>query len=333
MPIARRLTLSRLKTIYKRQSNPTWGGDYTPSILATRGEAPSISNAYVVRSARFERSIHLLSTPELAAFVVASYHPQLVGIQEQRMLSPEPCSHPLSNLAGEIAAKHGPLKGVIDVADRLGCLGRLPKVQGHLRNHSGAKVQLVFPYIGDFLLALKEEGGTTKCINWSIKADEAGFKRPITATGKQLVASPECVLMRHELERTYYADAGIYTHFVGSSAFDTHAINNLRFLYRYQQEPLRIRDSERVEMESCFHDCLETGMPISEVLPRFVRHGFQSLHTVLTCFYQAIWQRRLRVDLFRPIVIDRPLRREERDVIKAYAPLFTGDAPCASAQG
>ncbi|UCV08538.1 hypothetical protein [Dechloromonas denitrificans] len=329
MPISRKLTLQRLTTIYKRQDNPSWGSDYVPSILATRGEAPSISNAYAVKSARFGRLIHLLSYSELSAFVLAAYHPWLFGFQGQRMLSPEPRCHPLCNMPGEVPARFKPLKGVIDVADRMGYLSRLPKIKVPLAGFPGIKTDVVFPYIGDFLLAINDSSSPTWCVNWSIKADEASFKRPIGNIVPQNQAPDELILMRHELERTYYADAGIHTHFVASSAFDTNVINNLRFLYRYQQEPFGMRHDERLEMESRFQSCLDSGLPISALLPKLIRPGFQTLHVVLTCFYQAIWQRRLRIDLFRPILIDRPLHPESRDVLDVYAKLFQAGAVCA----
>ncbi len=328
MPSFRRLTLPRLATIYKRQDNPTWGSEYIPSILAVRGEAPSISNAYVVKSTKYGRFIHLVSAPELAAFVLAAYHPALIGFQEQRMLSPEPRSHPLSNMPGEVAASFRPLKGIINVADRLGCLARLPTVKTPVAGIPGVMAHVVFPYIGDFLLAIRESNGTTRCVNWSIKADEAGFKRPIAKASRNNLQSAENVLMRHEIERTYYADAGVYSHFVASSTFDTHAINNLRFLYRYQQASLAMENDERLEMESRFQSCLEVGRPISELLPKLLNKGVTALDTVLTCFYQAIWQRRIRVDLFLPVLIDRPLHPEAHDVLKVYAKLFCGGVAC-----
>jgi len=161
-----------------------------------------------------------MSASELSAFLVAAYHPRLVGFQEQRMLSPEPRCHPLANMPGEVPSRFRPLKGIIDVADRLGYLARLPKILAPVAKSPSVKTRVVFPYIGDFLLAIKDTAGTTRCVNWSIKADEAGFKRPIDKPTAQLYGAADGVLMRHELERTYYADAGIPTHFVASSITD-----------------------------------------------------------------------------------------------------------------
>ena len=46
------VNVARLKIIYRRQTNPPWGADYTPSILATAQEAPSISRAFTLPPAQ-----------------------------------------------------------------------------------------------------------------------------------------------------------------------------------------------------------------------------------------------------------------------------------------
>ncbi len=46
------VNVARLKIIYRRQTNPPWGADYTPSILATAQEAPSISRAFTLTPAK-----------------------------------------------------------------------------------------------------------------------------------------------------------------------------------------------------------------------------------------------------------------------------------------
>lgn len=330
MPSARRLTPLRLATIYTRQANPTWDNQYVPSILAIRGEAPSISNIYAVKSPKFGRLVHLLSTQEFSAYLVAAYHPGLIGLQEQRMLSPEPRCHPLCNMPGEVPTNYPAFKGIIDVADRLGYLSCLPKIWAPATTPLGEPTLVVFPYTGDLLLAMRTGEGQAQCINWSIKADEAGFKRPIAKVGTSLPQSPEGILARYEIERTYYADAGIQTHLVVGTSFDTGVVNNLRVLYAYECTPLAMAEDERLELESRFQSCLESEQPISNLLPRLLGSGRRGLNDMLACFYQAIWQRRLRVDLFRPVLIDRPLHPETRDVVDVYAKLFQGAAKCVS---
>lgn len=325
MPSVSRLTLTRLNTIYKRQDNPTWGPDYVPSILATRGEAPRISNAITAQSRKFGREVHLLSMPEQSAFLVAAYNPCVVGLQEQRMLSPEPRQHPMSSFPGEVASNLPPLRGIIDVADRLGHLRRLPRLTVPATDATEQSVAVVFPYVGDLLLALTAKNGRKHCINWSIKADEAGFKRPISNVRRSwsIAKQEEAVLARHEIERTYYADAGIRTLFLATSKLDQHVNNNLRFLYAYAQRPLDIAKDRQDELESRFQSCIEAEIPVTALLPPLMGAGEYTLSEIQTCLFQAIWERRLRVDLFRPILIDRPLHPEVRDVLDVYSNLFS----------
>lgn len=328
MPYVRRLTLNRLEIIYKRQDNPSWGPDYTPSILATRGEAPSISNAITVQSNKFGREIHLLSMPEQSAFLVAAYNPCVVGLQEQRMLSPEPRQHPMSNFPGVVASSLPPLKGIIDAADRLGYLRRLPRLTVPASHPTCEPIPVVFPYVGDFLLAVTDKKERMHCINWSIKADEAGFKRPISNVrrSRSTAALKEEVLARHELERTYYADAGIRTILVATSTLDHQVTNNLRFLYAFVQRPLNLTMDRQEELEARFQSCIEAEIPITALLPPLMGAGKYTLPEIQTCLFQAIWARRLRVDLFRPILIDRPLYPEVRDVLSVYSNLYSWDA-------
>jgi hypothetical protein len=42
----------------------------------------------------------------------------------------------------------------------------------------------------------------------------------------------------------------------------------------------------------------------------------------MALIHQGIWRRELRVDLFRPVLADKPLRREVTDVLVKYADWF-----------
>lgn len=43
---------------------------------------------------------------------------------------------------------------------------------------------------------------------------------------------------------------------------------------------------------------------------------------VMVVLYQAIWNRQVRVNLFRPVLADAPLRPEREDVLTRYANWF-----------
>ena len=163
---------NRLKTIYSRQKSPIWDSSYLPSILATPQEAPSISRAYTLTPAKFDmREVHLISTPEMHAALLGLHYPNVVGLQEQRMLSPEPTVHPLWNFQGVDRLNLPPLKGVIDVAERLGYSDLLPKVKIENPKLPGEFKPIVFPWIGDLLWAISPSPGKIYCVNWTIKSE------------------------------------------------------------------------------------------------------------------------------------------------------------------
>lgn len=168
----------RLKTIIKRQSVSRFGAEYIPSILATPQEAPSISRASILNSLKLGREVHVLSGPERDAGILALHHPNLIEIHEQKMLSTTPRQHPLVGLPGVFGIDLPPIRGVIDVAERLGCLHLLPRVKIENTDDSGDPKIVVFPYVGDLLLFMRNVDGTHYCVNWSIKDTVAAFKRP-----------------------------------------------------------------------------------------------------------------------------------------------------------
>lgn len=330
MGTSRRPTLARLKTILKRQNNPTWGPDYTPAILAVRGEAPSVSHALIIIPEKLAgREVHLLSLSEFFAALLGLYNPNVVGLQEQRMLSPGPRAHPLNNFLGAIAGGLPPLNGVIDVAQRLDYLSMLPRVWVDDSECDGRRRDIVFPYVGDLLWALQGIDGQPYCINWSVKDSESAFKRPlqhdrfVTPQGKVLTG----ILARHELERTYYADAGIRTVLVAGDAINEHVRSNLRHLFLHHGRKVHLPAREQSELLARFRSCLETGTPPSELIVRLAGAGKYSIEDCKNILYQGIWRRNLRVDLFQPVLIDRPLKPETQDVLDTYADWFS-EASC-----
>lgn len=323
------LTSLRLKQILKRQKDPGWDASYVPSTLAVRGEAPSISHAHIINCAKLaNRDLHLLSNSELAATLLGLYHPRTVGLQEQRMLSPAPKAHPLANFPGCIAGGLPPLRGVVAVAERLNCLKMLPRIWVDDVNCETGKREIIFPHIGDLLWAIRAPTGQLYCVNWSVKDSEEAFKRPFDykRISRSKLLFPAEIQTRHELERVYYADAGIRTVHVAGSEIDKHVTSNLRLLFLRHKRSVSLSALEQSDLIARFRTCLDTGLPPLHVIARVAGDGL-SVEDCCNVFYQSIWRRTLRVDLFHPVLIDRPLRRENEDVLARYAGWFE-EKPC-----
>lgn len=321
----------RLRRIFKRQTNPTWGRDYVPAILAVRGEAPSASHAETITSEKMDgRGVHLLSLAESSAAILGLYHPDSVGLQEQKAFSLGGRPHPLHNFEPASPIGLQPLKGIIDVAERLGYLETLPKVRLKDAAAVGGYRSVVFPFIGDLLWAMRTKEGRHYCLNWSVKDSEEAFKRPleskrfITPLGKLA----DGILVRHELESRYYEDAGIRTVFMAADAIDWHVRANLRQLFLHHRCPVSLPVAEQEELTERFRMCLVSGVPAFQLIAKLTGAGKYSLDNCRNVLYQAIWHRRLRVDLFQPILINRPLNPEVRDVLAVYADWFKEVAPC-----
>ena len=315
---------ARLKTIYQRQKSPGWDPKYLPSILATPQEAPSISRAFTLTPAKFGvREVHLLSTPERNAALLGLYHPDVVGLQEQRMLSPEPCVHPLWTFPKADRLSLPPLKGVIEVAERLGYMDLLPTVKVENGAGSDEVIVIVFPWIGDLLWSLAPSPEKVYCVNWTIKSEYEDFKRPPSYRAKQdSQKQARAILGRHEIERVYYGDAGIRTYQVADEGIDSHVAANLRQLFGHHRRELGLNSEQRDEILQKFRVALENGIPPYEVILLMAGKGRYSVHQCRSLLFQAIWNRELRVDLFSPILINRPLNPETRDVVDVYSDWF-----------
>ncbi len=97
---------------------------------------------------------------------------------------------------------------------------------------------------------------------------------------------------------------------------------NLRQLFIYHRRQVSLTDDQREEIVHRFQSGMEAGVAPMDVIARLAGASLHTADECRSCLYQAIWKRRLRVDLFKPIVLDRPLRPEERDVIDVQSDWF-----------
>lgn len=320
------VTPERLRTILQRQEKQRWGPDYTPSIQATPAEAPSISRAATLSSAKLGREIHVLSSSEKAAALLALYHPHLVDLHEQKMLSPTPRPHPLTDYPGDSSPNLPPLKGTLSAAQRLDYLHIHPCVRVSDKDEPSGKRWVPFPYVGDFLLYMRNPSGGLYCVNWSIKDSEQDFERPGPSKRPRRLSANDiqAALARHVIEDVYYADAGIPTVKIAGEQIDEHVAANLAQLFVYHKTRLNISAEHQLNLLSNFQAGLADDITPMEVILSTRSHSDVTVCDCIAVLYQAIWSRKLRVNLFKPVVIDRPLRLEQRDVLDVYARWFKG---------
>lgn len=317
--------LRRLKRILSRQGDdPKWGGDYQPaSALGT--EQPSISRPAGLSAAKLGgRDVISQSRGERSPLLVALHHPGCFEVHEQKKLSPVPCAHPLTGHRKATSLNLPTLRGTVEVADALGYLNRHPKVWNPSAN-SGLGGWVPVPFVGDILLFLEDSDGPY-CVNWTVKQTEADFlNRTIRKKPLAKNSPPEKrELQRHEIEQVYYADGDIPTYRVTKWTFDRElSINLLNLFYLHDRELLDQRAWGCFSEIVNFVDKLIDGaLTLHELTLRAAKHFNLDAYDVKTVIYRAVWERRLRVDLFRKFMADEPLFRERDDIFEVYGHLF-----------
>lgn len=318
------VTLQRLKLILSRQEPPRFGRAYVPSTLATRDEAPAISRPAILQSHKLGRPVHTLSQPETRAALLALYHPFLFELHEQKMLSRWPYPHPMAGLPGIDATALPSVRGTVEVAERLGYLDIHPIVYMRDEAVSAHAIKVPFPYQGDLLLFIQPPNQIPYCVNWPVKDKREAFTTP--GPGKRRpdsVESKRSALARYEIEVAYHADASIRTQPIANTDIDTNLAANLCQIFPYTTKSISADTRpKRKQIVDAFHSAMALGVPPMEVMVSLVFRRLCSDYEARVIFFQAIWERELRVDLFRPVLVDYPLEPEHVDVLDRYAHWF-----------
>lgn len=307
--------------IMSRQRDFQWGDPYVPSTLAVPREAPKKSRISRLNSRKLNRAIHAMSNPERVFIQLALHSPCLLDLHEQRMLSPYEARHPLSGhplMKGRFPA---PVRGTVEIANEIGFKHFEVTVRV-----GGVWRRMPFPYQGDLLLYLLGANGVPYAVNWTVKDQGAAFgERRISSlkTPAQQRKDREYAEGRAELEAAYYASAGIRTVKVSLDSIAPTVQANLGLIFPMHGLSL----SHPIELLADFSDevkeVITKGEPAFIVISKFSkRWGAPSQFTAR--FYQDIWERRLKVNFFQPILIDHPLETEGGDLLQVYDSLFTG---------
>lgn len=328
MPIASNPALRRVVRVLQRQSSPGWGPDYQPAMRATRSEAPAMSRASLLYSAQLGRTIHAHSTAEQGAVLLALYHNALFDLHEQQFLSPEPTLHPLQEhpLAGgrDLPA----ISGTLAIADRLALGSFHPKARCDVLDEFGQVDEsnsywMAGHWIGDLLLFMLDEDGGY-CVFWDVKAKVGDHDKPgPRARPGRSSRATQRAQARFRIQQEYYAEAGIKTVCVAGAQIDEHVRNNLRALFCWSIHPPQMSARQRRALLGRLRVALHDGTPPLAVMTSFGGEEGLRFENCKRLFYQAIWRRDLRVDLFKPVVVDWPMRPETRDVLVEHADWFS----------
>lgn len=316
-------SLARLMHFLSRQDPPAFGREYVPSILATREEAPSTSRFAQYFAPRLHRIVHFLSRPEQRVGLILLYCPWLFDVQEQRLIHFDTRPHPLHGHPRLGAARVQPLRGACEVAEGLGVLKHYPIIRG---TRGGVAYTAPFVFIGDLLGFFTGSRGPY-CVNLNIKEHATDFSEPFegAAAVQDIDDAQEKVIARHAIERVRYEQGGIKNIEVAAMEEVAQGLfYTLRDLFVWQKRPCTLQESTRRDVVGALRLGVLAGQSAREVILRL--HGQDAsleIEQLKRVFFHAVWNRELRLDLFSPILIDAPMRPEQRDLLDVYAHWFS----------
>jgi hypothetical protein len=312
--------LAVFNRILERQTWFEWGDIYIPSTLAVPKEAPKGSRVSRLNSHRLGRAVHALSTPERVFTQLALYCPNLIDLHEQKMLSPTPSIHPLQGHPSTKGIHLASVKGTMAIATELGF--KHYEIGVNLSDDS--RVMLPFPYQGDLLLYLKGNDGFPYAVNWTIKDKKKAFwerrlgnaKTPVQQKKDRVHAQ-----LRAELEKAYYASAGIRTVQMALDELPETVIANLDLLFMTHGLPLTLCPTLIEDFENDVQEAVNQDKPVGFLAISYAKK-WGSLDQFNAKIYQDIWNRKISVNFFEPILIDRALSMGGGDLLSAYGEFF-----------
>lgn len=309
----------RLLQILLRQQNFRWGDEYRPAIYAVASEAPRCSRVSRINSRKLGRVLNCLSTPERIFTQFALFNPNIIDIHEQKVLSTVNAVHPLFGHPLLKGKELPTITGTLRVAESIG-----------MKHHTvrtvmkGQTTWAAYPYLGDLLLYLRGADGLPYAVNWNIKDTKSGFSEKNLGevkTPRKQGLDREKMRLRVLLEELYYKSAGIRTVNMSRECLDNVLVSNIFLLYGVHERQLDLDKELLSDFTSDLAISVSSGDPLAYVAIDYAKR-WGSRDQFIARIYQDIWFRRLKVNMFKPVLIDRPSELEEVEVHSVYASYF-----------
>lgn len=312
-----------------------WGPNYLPSILAVPGEAPPGSSPIAFTSTRLQRTMHALSIAEAVHLALAIYNPRVWDIHENHMLGPWHTAHPL---AAHPVYRDEPwpyTKGTLTIAGSLGRATSHPQVRRQKKNveetakripQGKSEVSdgpLILPWLGDILLFMNDEQGVPRVIEWDVKSEAGKHAQPWAGNWRDS-SDPRRVSqarLRDQVYQTYMNQLGIPIKRVARDLIDPKLGANLIRLCARAGRGLALPETQIEEIGEALSECPRSGEVPADVIRRLAPNP-QHMQCAARILDRWVWERRIRVDLWQPILIDQPLVPEKVDVLDHFAELF-----------
>lgn len=313
-------SVRNLNNIIMRQKPERFESFYTPAIQATRSEAPRTSRPSIIRSSRLGRDLHLLSIPERIATLLALYNPSVFDVHEQKMLSMLPIPHPLTGHARSIGMSLKAMRGTLSICEQMGELHRHAVIS---IPYDGQWEKVPYPYVGDLLVFCVNDQGKPYCVNWTVKKYVEDFyekNRGRIKSLQQQRRDEQSAEFRQKVEELYYKDAGIQTIRVTPESVDAQVFWNLELLFSWHNRIIVLEASVIADLMAELNAGLLTGLVPFSIISKYLKYGDRS--HLLCVYYRSIWERNLKVNLFEPVLVDKPMHAQQVDVLGKYGCMF-----------
>ncbi|POF91298.1 hypothetical protein BGP83_00875 [Pseudomonas putida] len=193
---------------------------------------------------------------------------------------------------------------------------------------ASGRCRVPYPYQGDLLLYLLNSRGKPYAVNWTVKDQVEAFRERRSTTAKTPVQQRkdrEHAQLRGELERRYYASAGVRTVEVSRDLVTPTIQANLDLLFGMHDLDYTLEPALLDDFSGAVAEAVQMGKPVAYVA---IEHGARwgARDQFIARIYQDIWDRRLLVDFSEPILIDRPLVTGGCDLLQEFGSFFEESA-------
>jgi hypothetical protein len=293
-----------------------WGADYGPAIKADPKEAPRHSSPSAGYSARLGRTLHASSIAEAVFLALALYHPKVIEIHENHVLNPWPALHPLAAHPEYRFRPWPSTEGTLKIADSLGRLGGHPKVLVGEEHE-------VIPWIGDILVFLTDAQDHPRAIEWDVKSETGKHAKPWSGNWPESEdqRANDRAALREQVYQRYMAELCIPIKRVARDQVHPWVAANLMHLCARSSRTIGMPQAQIDEIGAALEECVLSGAIPAEVIKCMARKP-QDVQPATEILYRWIWDRRIRVDLCKPILIDHPLNPELVDPLDTFNHLF-----------
>lgn len=129
-------------------------------------------------------------------------------------------------------------------------------------------------------------------------------------------------ILRNEIEHAYYADAAVPTYRIAGTEIDLQLAANLRRIYPSHAFDPGIAPEQSDLIIRVLQEAVGTPSTMQTVLRHIRQAHHLEEHIVRDILYRAIWERKVQVELFESLLVDRPLKSPKVDPLTRYADWF-----------